>query len=175
MVVCFYYLYLVFDYFVLGKYLNLVGFVYFMRVVLQRVSSASVEVCDSVVGSIDMGVLVFLGVSSSFDEAKFDWMVDKILKLRLWGSDRKGFDLSVKDISGSILVVSQFTLFGDCKKGTKPNFSKACDYDVAREVYDRFIVALREKSGLKVESGEFGAMMNVKLENDGPVTIILDK
>lgn len=142
---------------------------------MQRVSSASVVVGDSVVGSIDKGILVFLGVSSDFEESKFDWMVDKILKLRLWGSDKKGFDLSVRDISGSILVVSQFTLFGDCKKGTKPNFSRAGGYDVSREIYDRFIVELASRSGLKVESGEFGAMMNVKLENDGPVTIILDK
>lgn len=167
-----------------------------MKVVLQRVNSANVIVNDKVVGEINKGILIFLGISKDFDDKKFDWMINKILKLRLWGSEKKGavthevrsvpfleeekphkkgFNLSVKDISGEILVISQFTLFGDCSKGTKPNFVKACDFDIAEKIYNKFISRLKEVSELKIESGEFGAKMIINTQNDGPVTIILEK
>jgi D-tyrosyl-tRNA(Tyr) deacylase len=166
-----------------------------MKIVLQRVNSANVIVNNVIVGEIDKGILVFLGISKDFNEKKFDWMIDKILKLRLWASEdkgavtqnirsgpfleekppKKGFDLSVKDISGEILVISQFTLFGDCTKGTKPNFVKACESEIAKEIYNKFILRLNEISGLKIESGTFGAKMTLNSQNDGPVTIILEK
>ncbi|MCK4997381.1 D-tyrosyl-tRNA(Tyr) deacylase [Candidatus Pacearchaeota archaeon] len=146
-----------------------------MKCVLQRVNNAKVDVDGKTVGSIDKGLLIFLGISKGYNEAKLDWMVNKILKLRLWGSSQKGFDNSVTDISGEILVVSQFTLYADCSKGTKPSFEKSMEARRARDVYDLFIEKLKEKSELKIEQGNFGATMKVSLENDGPVTIILEK
>ncbi len=145
-----------------------------MKVVLQRVNSASVEVNNKIVGEINKGLLVFLGVSKNYSEDKLDWMADKVLKMRLWASEKKGFDLSVKDIKGEILVISQFTLFGETNRGTKPNFAKAHDYDIAQKIYEKFISKL-EESGLNIQSGEFGAKMSVKLENDGPVTLIIER
>ena len=145
-----------------------------MRLVVQRVNFAKVLVGERVVGKIDKGILVYLGISRSFCDDKLDWMVDKILKLRLWGSDKKGFDLNVRDIGGEILVVSEFTLFGDCKRGTKPNFANSGDYDFAKKYYEEFIEKLKY-SGVNVESGEFGSMMRVVSENDGPVTLLLEK
>ncbi len=165
-----------------------------MKVVLQRVNSASVEVDKKIVGKINKGLLIYLGISSDYKEKKLDWMVDKIFKLRVWELEKKGavthdvrsvsflqekprkkgFDLNVKDIQGEILVISQFTLFGDCSKGTKPNFAKAHDYNKAEQIYNLFIDKLKQ-SGLKTESGTFGAMMKVTSENDGPVTLILEK
>lgn len=150
-------------------------FILKLKLVIQRVNFAQVDVNDKIVGKIDKGLLIFLGISSDCSLDKLEWMVDKVLKLRLWESEKKGFDLSVKDICGDILVVSQFTLFGDYSKGTKPNFSKSAQFDIAKEFYDKFIWKLKEKSDLRIENGEFGAMMNVKLENDGPVTVILEK
>lgn len=145
-----------------------------MRVVLQRVNSASVEVENQIVGKIEKGLLIFLGISKDYSEEKLNWMVDKVLKMRLWKSEEKGFDLSVRDIKGEILVVSQFTLFGETNKGTKPNFVKAGEYNKSEQIYNQFILKLKE-SGLKIESGEYGAMMKVNLENDGPVTLIIEK
>lgn len=144
-----------------------------MKAVLQRVNNAKVEVNSKIVGQIDKGLLVFLGISKDWNEQKFEWLAKKIINLRLWASKEKGFDLSVKDITGSILVVSQFTLHGEIK-GNKPNFKNSLDFENAKKIYDNFILKLKE-SNLKIEEGEFGAMMNVSLENDGPVTIILEK
>lgn len=145
-----------------------------MKAVIQRVNSSSVEVEGKVISKIDKGLLIFLGISKDFTDEKIDWMANKIANLRLWPSNEKGFDLSVREIRGEVLVVSQFTLFGECNKGTKPNFSKALGFDLAKEVYEKFISKLKNL-GVKVSQGEFGAMMKVRLENDGPVTIILEK
>jgi D-tyrosyl-tRNA(Tyr) deacylase len=145
-----------------------------MKLVIQRVNNAKVEVNNSIIGQIDKGLLIFLGISKDFSQEKLDWIINKVLKLRLWSSERKGFDLSIRDIKGEILVVSQFTLYGDCNKGTKPCFNKSADYEIAKKIYNKFISKLKE-SNLKIESGEFGSMMKVSLENDGPVTIILEK
>lgn len=164
-----------------------------MKAVLQRVNNAKVEVNSKIVGEINQGLLVFLGISRDWNQKKFDWLAKKIINIRLWATDTKGavthdsrsvpfteakprvkgFDLSVNDIKGSILIVSQFTLFGELK-GNKPNFRNALDYEKAKKIYNKFILTLKE-SGLKIEQGEFGAMMNVSLENDGPVTLILEK
>ncbi len=144
-----------------------------MKLVIQRVLEASVEVDSKVVGSIDKGLLVLVGVSKDFDKKKLEWMVHKVLNLRLWASGEKGFDLSVSDIKGKILVVSQFTLHG-IVEGNKPNFKNSAGYDDAKRIYDEFVFQLKE-SGLKVETGEFGAIMKVKLINDGPVTLVLEK
>lgn len=145
-----------------------------MKAVIQRVSSALVEVDKKVVGSISKGLLVYLGISKNFTEEKFNWMINKVLNFRIWNSERKGFDLSVSDIKGEILVISQFTLYGDCSKGLKPNFRDSQDFDKAEEIYNRFIEKLKE-SGLKVESGVFGAKMKVNSVNEGPVTLIIEK
>lgn len=144
-----------------------------MKAVVQRVKSASVSVDGDIVGSIDKGLLVLLGVSRNFSYEKLEWMVRKIANMRLWASEEKGFDLCVKEVGGSVLVVSQFTLFGQMD-GNKPNFRDAAGYEEAEEVYERFVGRLREE-GLRVETGRFGAMMEVSLVNDGPVTIILEK
>ena len=145
-----------------------------MKLILQRVNSASVEINSQITSKISKGLLIYLGISKDYTDDKLDWITDKILKLRLWKSERKGFDLSISDIKGEILVISQFTLYGDCKKGTKPNFSQSAEYETAEKIYNQFIEKLREP-GLKIESGEFGAMMKIKSENDGPVTLILER
>lgn len=147
-----------------------------MKIVLQRVNSASVEVENSVIGEISKGILIFVGISKDFEVSKLDWMVNKVLSLRLWGdSDKPNFKMNIKDISGDILVVSQFTLFGDCSNGTKPCFNNSLEASKAKEIYTKFVDKLRENSKLNIQTGEFGAHMNVKLENDGPITLILEK
>ena len=145
-----------------------------MKLVIQRVNFAKVEVNNEVVGEISKGILVFVGISSQYDESKLEWALNKVLKLRLWAKDDKGFRESVLDRGYDILVVSQFTLFGDCSNSNKPNFKDAMEFDKAKGIYDEFVSKL-EESGLKVETGAFGEMMIVSLENDGPVTIILEK
>lgn len=144
-----------------------------MKIVLQRVSSASVEVDSKIVGKIGKGVLILLGIGEDYTEDKLEYFVKKIPNIRLWASDKKGFDLSLKDIDGEILVVSQFTLHG-VLNGNKPDFHNSMKADKAEEIYDRFVLKLKEQ-GLKVETGKFGAMMNVSLINDGPVTLVLER
>jgi len=144
-----------------------------MKAVIQRVNEANVKVDNKIVGQINKGLVVLLGISKDYSDEKFEWLAKKIINLRIWGSETKGFDLSINDIKGEILLVSQFTLHGSIK-GNKPNFRNSLEYNLAQEVYERFISKLKE-SGLKVETGEFGAKMKVNLENDGPVTIILEK
>ncbi|HEY9850945.1 MAG TPA: D-aminoacyl-tRNA deacylase [Leptolyngbyaceae cyanobacterium] len=148
-----------------------------MRVVIQRVKSSQVEIAGKVVGKIGRGLNLLVGISASDTEAELDWMVRKCLELRLFPSDENGagrWEKSVQEIGGELLVVSQFTLYGDCRKGRRPSFDKSAAPDVAKKLYDRFVEKLRQ-SGLKVETGEFGAMMNVAIENDGPVTLLLEK
>lgn len=105
-----------------------------MKAILQRVNNAKVEVDNKIVGKINQGLLVFIGISNDWNQEKFDWIIKKIINLRLWKSDKKGFDLSVKDINGEILVISQFTLHGEIK-GNKPNFRNSLNYEEAKEIY----------------------------------------
>ncbi|THF83842.1 D-aminoacyl-tRNA deacylase [Cohnella fermenti] len=144
-----------------------------MRVVLQRVAEASVRVEGRVVGEIGKGHLLLVGIAPGDGEKELGWMADKVAGLRVFEDEAGKMNLSLEDIGGAILSVSQFTLYGDCRKGRRPNFMGAAKPELASELYDRFNAMLREK-GIRVETGVFGAMMDVSLVNDGPVTLILD-
>ena len=144
-----------------------------MRVVLQRVSSASVTVDGKIIGQIEKGLLVLLAVCDDDGEEDLKYMTEKICGLRIFEDQDGKMNLSVRDIQGELLVVSQFTLFGDCRKGKRPSFSSAGRPDYAKEMYEKFIECIRGE-GLKVENGKFGADMKVSLLNDGPVTLLID-
>lgn len=144
-----------------------------MRSVVQRVKSAQVEVEGKVIGKIEKGLLVLLGVCDDDTEKDMKWLADKIVGLRIFTDENDKMNLSLEDVGGEILVVSQFTLYGDCKKGRRPNFTGAGKPDFAEDMYNRFVDYVRGILG-KVETGEFGADMLVTLENDGPVTLIID-
>lgn len=144
-----------------------------MRSILQRVTHASVEVDGNIIGEIGNGLLILLGVSDSDTDADLKYIADKALNLRIFSDENDKMNLSVKDINGEILVVSQFTLYGDCRKGRRPSFDSAGKPDYANEMYEKFIEYCIE-SGLKVQHGIFGADMKVSLLNDGPVTMMLD-
>jgi D-aminoacyl-tRNA deacylase len=144
-----------------------------MKVVVQRVSEARVVIEDAVAGEIGPGWLVLLGIAPEDSVADADLLADKVAGLRAFADDSGKMNLSVVDIGGSILVVSNFTLYGDCRKGRRPSFTGAARPDHAEPLYQRFIEALRAL-GIPVSTGEFGAGMQVILVNDGPVTLILD-
>jgi len=144
-----------------------------MRVVIQRVSEASVKVNKEIVGKIDSGLMLLVGIDENDEKPDADWLVQKILNLRIFGDDDGKLNLSVLDTKGEILCISQFTLIADYKKGNRPSFIKAAKPDLAVPLFDYFKNELK-KSHLKVESGIFGADMKVSLINDGPVTIIMD-
>lgn len=144
-----------------------------MRSILQRVTHASVEVDGNIIGEIGNGLLILLGVSDSDTDADLKYIADKALNLRIFSDENDKMNLSVKDINGEILVVSQFTLYGDCRKGRRPSFDSAGKPDYANEMYEKFIAYCIE-SRLKVQHGIFGADMKVSLLNDGPVTMMLD-
>lgn len=144
-----------------------------MKIVLQRVGRAVVRVDDEVVGSIDGGFLVLLGIGHEDTKEDVDYLVRKIVGMRVFSDADGKFNLSIKDVGGSLLVVSQFTLFADTKKGNRPSFTSAADPDVAEKLYDEFCEACSAES-VRVEKGVFGAMMEVELVNDGPVTIVMD-
>ncbi len=144
-----------------------------MRAVVQRVNDASVTVGGQVAGSIGRGLLVFLGIGKRDTTTDIDWMVDKIANLRIFESEAGKMDESLLDIWGEILVVSQFTLYGDCRKGRRPSFSDAMDADAAKALFGQFVEKAREKVG-NVQTGVFQAMMQVNLINDGPVTLIVE-
>ena len=147
-----------------------------MRVVLQRVSRAAVRVDGRTVGEIGRGFVVLAGFAAADTEATLDWMAEKILGLRLFGDAEGKMNLDLDEVQGALLVVSQFTLYGDARKGRRPSFIDAAPPPVAISLYERFVALLRERSGgIKVETGEFGAMMDVELVNDGPVTLLLEK
>lgn len=144
-----------------------------MRVVVQRVSRARVRVGGETVGEIGSGLLLLVGVGRGDDERDATWMAEKVSGLRIFENEPGKMNLSVVEVGGGILSVSQFTLYGDCRKGRRPSFVDAAPPDAARELYETFNDLLRAK-GLKVETGVFGAMMEVELVNDGPVTLIVD-
>ena len=144
-----------------------------MRVVLQRVSHASVTVEEKVIGKIKRGFLLLVGVTHDDTMEDMEYLVRKIVQMRIIEDEEGKLNRSIQDISGEILSVSQFTLYADTKKGNRPSFSKAAPGDVALEMFEQFNGLLRD-TGIPVETGQFGADMKVELLNDGPVTILLD-
>jgi D-tyrosyl-tRNA(Tyr) deacylase len=144
-----------------------------MRAVVQRVHGASVRVANRQVGAIGRGLLVFLGIGMHDTRADLEYMAAKLINLRLFDDPRGKMNLSIRDVRGEILVVSQFTLFGDCRKGRRPSFTDAAPPGKARQLYDDFVILLQEQ-GIAVATGVFQEMMEVSLVNDGPVTFILD-
>ena len=145
-----------------------------MRVVIQRVSSASVTVGSRVVGRIERGLLVFVGIVSADAATDGEWLAQKIVKLRLFADEAGRMNRSLADIKGGLLLVSQFTLHASTQKGTRPSFTQAARPDVANPLYEQFIAQLSAALGRPIETGEFGAMMKIALVNDGPVTLVID-
>lgn len=144
-----------------------------MRAVVQRVSSSKVEVDNKVVGEIGRGFNLLLGISKDDTIEDLKYIKDKVINLRVFEDENDKMNLSLLDIKGDILAISQFTLYGDCRKGRRPNFMNAMGGDEAKNLYEEFVKMLKD-SGVKVETGEFGAHMKVDIQNDGPVTILLD-
>ena len=144
-----------------------------MRTIIQRVKEAKVEVDGEVIGQIGKGALVLLGAGKEDSEHDVEYLVDKILNLRIFEDEEGKMNLSVIDSGGEVLVVSQFTLYGDCRKGRRPSFDKAAPPKIAENLYELFVKKVRER-GVKVETGKFRAMMDVHLVNWGPVTLMLD-
>ena len=144
-----------------------------MRAVVQRVRSARVVVGDEVVGAVGPGLLVLLGVAPSDTAAEVQWLADKVVGLRVFRDADDKMNLSVADVNGGVLVVSQFTLYGDCRKGRRPSFVGAAPPEIAEPLYEAFVNAVRAL-GVPVATGRFGAMMQVELVNDGPVTLVID-
>ena len=144
-----------------------------MRAVVQRVKASSVLVEDKIVGSINKGLNVLLGISKEDTIEDLKYLKDKILNLRIFEDEEEKMNHSLLDVKGELLIVSQFTLYGDCRKGRRPNFMDALSGDQAKELYETFVGMCKEE-GIKVETGVFGAHMKVNIENDGPVTLMLD-
>ena len=146
-----------------------------MRVVLQRVSSAEVTVAKRSVGVIGTGLVLLVGFQASDGEIEATWIADKVVGLRVFPDDDGKMNRSLNDVGGGLLVVSQFTLYGDVKKGRRPSFLDAAPPEIAIPLYDKFVALLRERAPGRVETGEFVALMNVELVNQGPVTILLER
>lgn len=144
-----------------------------MRAVVQRVTSSRVLVNENVIGEIGIGFNVLIGISKEDTLEDLNYIKDKIINLRVFHDENDKMNLSLIDVKGELLVISQFTLYGDCRKGRRPNFMEAQGGDEAKKLYEEFLKLLK-MSDLKVESGEFGADMKVQINNDGPVTIMLD-
>ena len=145
-----------------------------MKVVLQRVSRAVVTIDGRVAGAIDRGFCLLAGFTHTDTSAEVDWMAEKVSGLRLFADSEGKMNLGLTDVGGAVLVVSQFTLYGDVVKGRRPSFIAAARPEAAIPLYQRFLEQLRGK-GLKVEAGEFGAMMQVEIHNDGPVTLVIER
>ncbi len=146
-----------------------------MRVVLQRVSRARVTVDGRTTGEIGRGFLLLAGFRAEDTEESLRWMADKIVSLRLFSDTEEKMNLGLEDVAGGLLVVSQFTLYGDTRKGRRPSFIDAAPPPIAIPLYERFVALLRERAPGPVATGEFGAMMDVELVNDGPVTLVLER
>ncbi len=145
-----------------------------MRAVIQRVSNASVEIDGTINGSINQGLMVLVGIEDADNEEDIEWLSSKIVQLRIFGDDAGLMNKSVLEISGNILLISQFTLFGQTKKGNRPSFIKAARPEIAIPLYERMKIELSRKLGKEIETGIFGADMKVCLTNDGPVTLFMD-
>ena len=145
-----------------------------MRVVIQRVKQASVTVAGDVISSIQKGYLILLGIETSDTEEDSAWLCRKIAKLRVFGDENGAMNRSILDIDGEVIVVSQFTLHASTKKGNRPSFIKAARPEIAIPLYKNFVEQLENEIGKKIQTGQFGAMMDVSLINDGPVTITID-
>ena len=146
-----------------------------MKLVVQRVKYASVTVDGKIVGKINKGFLVLLGVGTEDSEKEANFLVQKLVKLRIFEDENEKVNLSLRDIDGELLIVSQFTLYADCNSGNRPSFTNAAKPELANSLYEYFIKKCKEENIKKVEHGIFGADMKVELLNDGPVTIILEK
>jgi D-tyrosyl-tRNA(Tyr) deacylase len=144
-----------------------------LRAVVQRVKKARVDIEGRTVGEIPKGLLIFLGIGENDSERDCEYLVNKIINMRIFPDEKDLMNLSLMDTGGSALVVSQFTLWGDCRKGRRPSFAKAARPEKARVLYDHFIAVMGDK-GVNVETGEFQEMMDVHIINDGPVTLLLD-
>ena len=144
-----------------------------MRAIIQKVSKAKVTTASALIGLIDKGLVVFIGITSSDDTEEVIKIADKICKLRIFKDKNHKMSLSVRDVKGSILVVSQFTLYGDCQKGNRPSFIQAAPQQHAQKIYNELINYMYKKK-INIQTGEFGADMNVELINDGPTTFIIE-
>jgi D-aminoacyl-tRNA deacylase len=145
-----------------------------MKAVVQRVKDAKVEINGKIVGEIDHGLLVLLGIIEG-DDSHIDWMCNKLANLRIFPDDEGKMNRSVSDVGGGILIVSNFTLYGNVQKGFRPSFGKAAHPDISEPIYDKLVDHFKEKYDVRLATGKFGAMMDVSLVNDGPVTIIIEK
>lgn len=146
-----------------------------MKLLIQRVSSASVAVDNSVTGQIGSGLLVFIGIHENDTETELEWLVRKLLRLRVFEDEEGKMNRSIADIGGGLLLVSQFTLYGDVRKGTRPSFTSAAGPEKGERLYDAFVARIRSEFDGPVETGVFAAMMQVELVNDGPVTLVIEK
>lgn len=144
-----------------------------MKAVVQRVKYAKVEVENEIVGSINEGIMLLLGVDKNDGDKELDYILNKVVNLRIFNDENGIMNLSLKDVDGELLVVSQFTLYGDCKKGLRPSYTQAAKGEMAINLYEKFIEKAK-KEVKKVEGGKFGADMKVELLNDGPVTLIIE-
>jgi D-tyrosyl-tRNA(Tyr) deacylase len=145
-----------------------------LKVVIQRVSSASVTISENIVAQIDNGLLVLVGIEDDDSQEDINWLSQKIINLRIFADDNGVMNLSVKDIEGELIIVSQFTLHASTKKGNRPSYIKASKPDIAIPMYEKFVKQMELELGKKIQTGKFGADMKVALVNDGPVTIIID-
>jgi D-tyrosyl-tRNA(Tyr) deacylase len=144
-----------------------------LKVIVQRVKNSNVKVNNKIVGSINKGIMLLLGIGKDDNREDIEYLANKIVNLRIFEDENKKMNLSLKDIDGELLIISQFTIYGDCRKGRRPSFDKASKPEYAKEIYNEFVkycISL----GVKVETGEFQEHMDVSLVNDGPVTFILD-
>ncbi len=145
-----------------------------MRIVIQRVSKAEVMVEGNIVGSINKGLMVLLGIDKEDDQSDLEWLVNKLLNLRIFNDDLNIMNYSLLDVKGELMVISQFTLMAATKKGNRPSFTRAGNHEIAIPLYEQFVHLAEEKLGSNVSKGVFGLDMKVSLLNDGPVTIIID-
>ena len=145
-----------------------------MRIVIQRVREAKVKVEEEVVGSMGQGLLVFLGIENEDDSSDLEWLINKLLNLRIFNDENQMMNRSLLDIMGELMVISQFTLMAATKKGNRPSYIRAAHHEIAIPLYEQFLILAEERLGKKLAKGVFGADMKVSLINDGPVTIIID-
>lgn len=146
-----------------------------MRIVVQRVEEASVSVEGSICGKIEKGLLVFLGVHKEDEEPATKWLVNKLVHLRIFSDENEKMNLSVQDVEGEILIVSQFTLYGNCNNGRRPDFFESAEGPKAEKIYDKFVAEVKGELGRdRVQTGQFAAHMSISLINDGPVTLVIE-